>query len=150
VPNLGWLDPATVSQRIVGHATGGTGGSTACTSGLCGHALTSVSVGGTTLSPGTTVNNITSGQPFTLQVQNGGSQNEFGVGASIKVEGAGTPITATKTINETMAGQTISVVIPLAQSPPKNTPVRVVASVASVPGEKNTANNSLTYLAVFH
>lgn len=149
VPDLGWLSQQTVSQRILGHAVSGAGG-TSCTS-LCGHGLSSVSAGGQTLTPGTIVNNVTYSPnlTFTLQVANQGNQNEFGVGVSLSIQGAGRPINASNTIAETMPGQTATAQIPLTTMPPIGTPVRLVASVASVPGEKTLSNNSLSYLVVF-
>lgn len=149
VPDLGWVVPDTVAQRIVGHTVGGSGG--AVKPGLHGHSMQSVSVGSTTLTPGTTVNAIklTPNAAFDVKVVNGGTNDEFGVVVTLKIQGSGAPITLSKTIDTSKAGATTDVLIPLGQTPPVGTPLRITATVAPVPGEKNLANNALSYLAVF-
>ena len=108
-------------------------------------------MGSTTLSR-TSPNYITigSGSTFTLQVQNQGQFNEFGVGLKVEIEGTGTPIVLTGSLDTTVAGQTTQGTVALGSAaPPKNTPLRLVATVDAVPGEVNLTNNTQTYTVIF-
>lgn len=149
LPSLAWLAPAYVTQRLTGNAGGTTAGGTA-KPGTHGHALLSVSVGSTTLTTGTTVNQIkvTPNLTFDVKVANQGDNDETGVVVSLKIEGSATPIpAATKTI-DTKAGTVQDVLIPLTVTPPAGN-VKLVATVASVLGERTLDNNHATYLASF-
>lgn len=147
LPDLGWLSPQVVSQRLTGH--GASNGPVR--PGSHGHGLLSVSVNGNTLSASPTVNRITytPNVAFDLKVANQGSNDEFGVMVSIQITGSGSPITFSKTIDTTKAGTVTDVLIPLTQTPPIGSPVSLVASIAAVPGEKNLANNKASYTVVF-
>ena len=149
IPDLGWLSSQVLASRLLGHSIAGPSG--AVQPGRHGHALLSVAVGSQTLTPGTSVNNITitPNLAFDLKVQNGGQYNESGVVVTVQIQGAGTPISVSKTIDTTIAGQTTDVLVPLTQTPPVGTPVRITANIAAVPGEKVLSNNSLSFLATF-
>jgi hypothetical protein len=149
LPDLGWLSPAAVATRLTGHSARAGG---PVRPGSHGHGLLSVSVGGQTLQPSPTVNHITYALnlAFDLKVANQGSNDEFGVSTSIKVVGGGTPISDTYTLNQTKAGTVTDALIPLTQTPPIGTALRLVADVAGVPGEKNLANNHLSFTVVFN
>jgi hypothetical protein len=149
LPDLAWLSPQYVTTRLTGNAGGTTAGGTP-KPGSHGHGLLSVSVAGTALTPGTTLNQIkvTPNLTFDLKVANQGSNDETGVLVSLKIEGSPTAIPpATKTI-DTKAGTVQDVLIPLTVTPPAGN-VKVVASVAGVPGESTTSNNHLSFLATF-
>jgi len=148
VPDLGWLSPQVVASRLLGRGLAGPKG--AVKPGTHGHGVLSVSVGSQTLTPGTTVNSITltTNLTFSVKVANQGSNDETGVVVSISLQGAGAPITATKTI-DTKAGTVQDVSLPLPSTPPVGTPLRLVANVAPVPGEKVLSNNTLKYLVKF-
>ncbi|MGI8802558.1 MAG: hypothetical protein ACR2KV_10345 [Solirubrobacteraceae bacterium] len=149
VPSLNWLNPQFVTGRLTGNS-GGTTASGTPKSGSHGHALLSVSAGGTTLSEGTTVNpiKVTPNLTFDVKVGNQGSNDETGVVVSLKIQGSATAIPpATKTVN-TKAGTVTDVLIPLSLTPPAGN-VRLVANVAPVPGEATTSNNHRTYLVTF-
>ncbi|MEA2298585.1 MAG: hypothetical protein QOF77_1521 [Solirubrobacteraceae bacterium] len=149
LPSLSWLSPQYVTARLTGNA-GGTTATGAPKAGTHGHALLAVSVGGTTLSEGTTVNQIkvSPSLTFDLKVGNQGSNDETGVVVSLTISGTATPIPpATKTI-DTKAGVVQDVLIPLTVTPPAGN-VKLVASVAKVPGESTLSNNKKTFLASF-
>jgi hypothetical protein len=148
LPDLGWLAPQVVSSRLLGRGLAGNKGT--AKPGTHGHGLLSVSVGSQTLSPGTTVNSVTltTNLTFNVKVANQGSNDETGVVVSISLQGGGSPITATKTI-DTKAGTVQDVSLALTQTPPVGTPLRLVANVAPVPGEKVLSNNTLKYLVKF-
>jgi hypothetical protein len=148
LPSLDWLSPQFVTAKLTGNA-GGTTASGTPKPGTHGHALLSVSVNGTALTPGTALNQIkvTPNLTFDLLVANQGTNDETGVQVSLKIEeGTSTP-TLTKTI-DTKAGVVQHVLIPLTTPPPSGN-VRLVASVAPVPGEVTTSNNHLSFLATF-
>jgi hypothetical protein len=150
VPNIGWLDPGILGTRLGLAGTGGTGNGTIAP-GTHGHGLTSTTVGGVTLQPGGVANRIpASGNPtFTVSFQNQGSNDEHGVTVELRITGAGKPIVVRKTVDQTKAGATVALQIPLGQAPPVGTPVTITVQVRPVPGEKKTDNNSSTYTAFF-
>jgi hypothetical protein len=149
LPDLSWLSPATVDTRL-GTGTGGsTGGAVA--PGTHGHAVTGVTFGGQPLSPSPTVNRLTGAgtADFTVNIANQGSNDETGVKVDLTVTGGtGAPITGTKTIDQTKAGSSASVVIPLTPAPPTGVPLRVEAKVEPVPGEKVVSNNTMAFVVV--
>jgi hypothetical protein len=148
LPNLGWLDPGTVAARIGGQGGGAT---QATTPGPHGHGLVSTSVGDVTLQPTPAVNRVPAGTDttFTVSFQNQGASDENDVKVSIRITGAGDPITVNKTVPQTKAGATAEVAVPLGQSPPIGTPVTVRVTINKVPGEQKTDNNRGTYTVLF-
>jgi hypothetical protein len=152
LPDLAWLDPSVVAERLGaegGGTAGGTGGAVA--PGTHGHGLISTSVGTTTLQPGGAVNRLTAaGNPtFTVKFQNQGENDERDVVVNLQVSGAGKPIRVRRTVDQTTAGQESTVQIPLGQAPPVGTPVQITVAIAPVRGEKTTDNNRSTYTAIF-
>ena len=147
LPDLGWLSPQVITQRLTGHAAS----SGPVRPGSHGHGLLSVSVNGTTLAPEPTVNHVTFSPnlAFDLKVANQGSNDEFGVMVSLKITGSGAPVSFSKTIDTTKAGTVTDVLIPLTQTPPIGTPVKLSGAVAAVPGEKNVSNNQLSFTVIF-
>jgi len=149
LPDLAWLSPKYVRARLTGNS-GGTTATGAPKLGTHGHALLSVSVGGTTLTAGTMLNTIkvTPNLTFDLKIGNQGSNDETGVVVSLKIKGSATPISpATKTI-DTKAGTVQDVAIPLTLAPPPGN-VQLVAEVARVPGETTLSNNHLSFVVSF-
>ncbi len=149
LPNLGWLDPNTVAQRIGG--TGTSGEREPTTPGPHGHGLVSVSVGDVTLQPQPAVNRIAAGSDVAFRVvfQNQGASDERDVKVTVRITGAGDPIVVNDTVPQTVAGSNAEVTIPLGQSPPIGAPVTIKVTVAKVPGEELTDNNTQTYTALF-
>jgi hypothetical protein len=150
LPDVAWLDPSKVADGL-GRSAGGTSSATAAP-GLHGHGITSVSVGGTTLAPSPGINRVPAGSggpTFTVKFANQGDNDERNVRVTIRVSGAGKPISQTKTIAQTKSRSDATVAIPLGQAPPVGQAVTVEASIAAVPGEKNTDNNKQSYTVIF-
>lgn len=148
LPNLDWLDPGYVGDQLgAAVATKKTG---TPAPGTHGHGLISVSVGGTTLTPGA-ANRIPASADlaFTVKFQNQGENNESDVIVRVRISGSGTPITVREKVQQTTAGQESTVTVPLGSSPPIGTPVDVLVEVQKVPGEQKLDNNSQKYPAIF-
>jgi len=151
LPDIAWLDPSFVGSKLGGSGGGGTPNKGPVAPGTHGHGLLSTSVGTLTLQPGSAVNRIpfSSNPTFTVKLQNQGQNDERDVGVTVNMTGAGKPIKVRKTIAKTTAGQQAQVDIPLGQAPPVGTPVQITVTIAAVPGEGTTSNNTSTYTAIF-
>jgi hypothetical protein len=140
LPSLEWLAPSHIAAvlQVRSSASGGK-----LAPGLHGHELNSVSVGGTTLQTGST-NNIpaTPAPTFTLTFTNTGQNTESNVICKVTVSGTG--ISGQTTVPSTSPGQQYNCQVQLSSSPPKGS-ASVTATIEPVPGEKNIANNSLTF-----
>ena len=100
--SIEWLSPTFVASTLHVNVPGSQ--STKVAPGLHGHSLTSVSVGTNTLQEGVT--NTVAANPiptFTLDFNNGGTNNEHNVRCSVKING--TSVTGTGTVPETFAGK---------------------------------------------
>jgi hypothetical protein len=155
LPNLGWLQPETVGERLgTGGGSGGGGDAAADEEpapGLHGHGLVSTTVGDVTLQPGQTANRIPAGSDlaFNVEFANQGDNAEENVTVQVRIRGDGRPITARRRVEATEPGTNAEVSIPLAQAPPIGTPVTIDVSVARVPGEEKVDNNRQSYTAIF-
>jgi hypothetical protein len=152
LPSLGWLDPGQVAQRLNPAAANGTATPNGIVApGLHGHGLVSVSAGGVSLQPGQVVNRIpaSQGRTFDVTFANQGDNDEQNVKVSVKITGAGKPISVSKTVNQTKAGAQSTVPVTLNTTPPTGRAVTIEVSVAPVPGEKKTDNNTQSYTALF-
>jgi hypothetical protein len=147
VPNLGWLEPSTVTARMSGHSAPGTGAAPA--PGTHGSALVGVSVGSTTLASGE-LNHISSGSnpTFTVKVENTGETPETDVKVDVAVSAAGKLYSSYNIIPKTTAGHTTSVEVPI-EGLPLNTGAKIEVYVEPVPGETALENNKATYEATF-
>jgi hypothetical protein len=67
----------------------------------------------------------------------------------LTISGAGKPIVVQQKIDTIAAGETKTVSIPLAASPPTGRPVTVEVQAIGVPGEKNLDNNKQSFAVVF-
>ncbi len=145
VPSLQWLMPSFIASELHITLPSSSGGKIA--PGLHGHALNSVSVNGTTLQTGS-ANTIPANPPptFTLNFTNTGTNTETNV--ILKVTVNGTSISGQHTVAQTTPGETLNTNVTLASSPPAGN-YQVTATVQPVPGEKNVANNSLTFPVTF-
>ncbi len=156
LPNLGWLQPRTVADRL-GAEAGGGGGDDAGgedeepAPGLHGHGLVSTAVGDETLEPGQTANRIPAGSDtaFTVTFANQGDNEEENVAVQVRIRGDGRPITVRRRVEQTQPGANAEVSIPLTTAPPIGTPVTIDVSVARVPGEEKVDNNRQSYTAIF-
>ena len=149
--DLGWLSPTTVADRI-GRIRGGGGGGTATAPGVHGNGLGTVTVkpGGQTLEPGGAVEiEASPNLSFDVQVMNQGENEEVDVPVKVSITGAGDPTVVEARLDSIAAGQSKTVSIPLAATPPTGRPVTVEVEVGAVPGEENTDNNSESFSAVF-
>jgi CARDB len=151
LPDIEWLRPNVVSDRIA-RIRGGSSASQPATPGLHGTGLGTVVVkpGGQTLSP-TQVADIPVNPniSFDVQVINQGENDEQNVTVTVKLSGAGKPITVTEKLPQIARGETKTVNLPLAATPTTGQPVTINVSVSPVPGEKKTDNNKATSKAVF-
>jgi len=143
VPSLQWLMPSFIASEL--HVTLPSSGKIA--PGLHGHVLNSVSVNGTALQSGAS-NTIAASPPptFTLNFTNGGTNTESNV--LLKVTVNGTSISAEHTVAQTTANEMLNTNVTLPSSPPAGN-YQLTATVQPVPGEKNVANNSLTFPVTF-
>lgn len=151
LPRIDWLDASYVASQLGQSLHSGRNGQP--TPGTHGHGLTSVSVGGQTLTPGSVAHiSIGTSPVFDVQFENQGENDEVDVKVRVKVEptdGTGSPITVTRTVAQTTAGETAEAMVQLGKTPPIGVPVEITVSVLPVPGEGTTSNNSQTYNAIF-
>jgi hypothetical protein len=145
VPSLDWLTPQTIAKQL--HVTVSSSSSGTPAPGRHGHQLNSVSVDGTTLQTGST-NTIPASPPptFTFNFTNQGTDTETNVVLMVTV--AGTSISATHTVSQTTAGETLNAAVTLPSSPPAGT-YQVTATVEKVLGETYLANNTLQFSVAF-
>jgi hypothetical protein len=148
LPNLGWLEPATVLSRITGQAPSSSQSGLA--PGTHGSALLGVSVGATALAPEPTLNHISGGgsPTFTVNFENSGENAQTNVKIDLTVTAAGKQFKASHVVNSTQAGTKYNVEIPVA-GVPLGVAAKVEAYVEPVPGETDVENNKATYLAIF-
>jgi hypothetical protein len=150
LPDDSWLQPDFVGSKL------GVAGAASATSktpapGTHGHGLVDVKVGTATLQPAPATNRITAtaATAFTVDFQNQGQNNEFDVIVRIAISGSGKTINVQKRVDQTNAGQPASTQIRLGTTPPIGVPVRVKVTIAPVPGESTTTNNTQTYVVIF-
>lgn len=143
LPDLGWLQTTWIADKIGAQLSTTAANANNAAPGLHGHSLNAVSVGGTTLVAGGTNNTLPAGtKTFTLNVTNGGDYPEYRVECKVSVENMSD--VGESTIAETTSQEVTNVNVSLA-TPLSKGVYTVIATVAKVPGEKNTDNNSLTY-----
>jgi hypothetical protein len=150
IVDLGWLSAGTVADRIGRIRGGGSNGPAA--PGIHGTGLGTVTVkpGGQTLAQGgATEIKATPNLSFDVQVMNQGENDETQVPVKLTISGAGKPIVVQQRLDAIAAGQSKTVSIPLAASPPTGRPVTVQIQIVGVPGEKNLDNNKGSFAAVF-
>jgi hypothetical protein len=151
ITDLGWLSASTVADRISRIRSGGSGGS-ATAPGIHGTGLGTVTVkpGGQTLAAGGAVDiKSTPNLSFDVQVMNQGENDETDVPVKVSITGAGKPIVVQQRLPSITAGQSKTVSLALAATPPTGRPVTISVQIVGVPGEKNLDNNKGTFSAVF-
>jgi hypothetical protein len=147
LPNLGWLEPGTLTARVSGQAA--TAGSGAVTPGTHGSNLVGVDVSGKALVPGE--NNPVSGGPnptFVVKVEDDGESRQSDVKVDVGVTSAGREYSAYNILRKVAPGQTADVEVPV-EGVPLNTPTKVEVYVEPVPGETDLENNKAAYEATF-
>jgi len=154
LPNIQWLIPSVVADRVSRIRGGGSSSSsTTATPGLHGTSLDSVVVkpGGQTLSTSQAVDiPYNSTVSFDVKVTNGGDNDETGVKVKLTITGGSPkPITVEQTIPSFPKGTSQTANVPLVQKPSPGQPVQIKVQVLKVPGETKVDNNTATYPAVF-
>jgi hypothetical protein len=146
LPNLGWLEPTTVTSRITGQASPT---QNASVTGNHGSALTGVSVGETALEAEPALNHIkAAGNPtFTVKVENSGESPETNVAVNVTVTASGKQLKASHAIEQTEPGKTVNVDVPVSGVP--SGAAKIEVNIAAVPGENDLENNKSAYLAIF-
>ncbi len=148
LPNLGWLEPATVEARLGGKST--TGENASVSAGTHGSALIGTAVGTTSLQPEPTLNHVPGGgsPTFTVTVEDTGESQETNVKVSVTVTAAGKQLSGSHVINSIQPGTKANVEIPI-NGVPLGEASKIQVNVEPVPGETNAENNKSTYLALF-
>ena len=151
LPDLQWLRPTVVTERIEA-IRGGGGGAGPAAPGLHGTALVSVTAkpGGKVLSSGGATDIAVSPRlAFDVALSNGGEHEEREVTVVVTVSGAGKPVVREQRLPSIKPGEQKTVSIPLAAAPPTGRPVTIRVEVKPVPGEKKVDNNKQSFPAIF-
>jgi hypothetical protein len=148
LPNVQWIDPTFVTERVDGIRSGRGGGP--ASPGLHGTGLSTVTLGGQTLAPGGTATVTASADlAFQVQVINQGENTETGVTVKVTLGRGASAQTLEGRIDSIARGETKSVSIPVKKTPPTGQAVPITVEVQPVPGEKKTDNNKQTFSAIF-
>jgi hypothetical protein len=146
LPSIGWLDPVTVAATLKAPVPA-TAQNKPIAPGLHGHALNSVSVGGTQLQTGSTNSIPASPAPtFTLNFTNTGTNTETGVKCRVTI--AGSKVSGQTIVPQTTQGETTTCQVQLNAIPAKGS-FQLTATIVPVPGEKFKTNNSETFPVSF-
>jgi CARDB len=148
LPNLDWLDPAVVADRL-GRLSGNAGRATSPGPHGTGLQGATVQPSGVALSE-SGVNRIPAGDElsFDVEVQNQGQSEETDVGVTLTIAN-GKRISVEQTIPRIAAGESETVSIPLTEQPETGTVSTLTVNVAPVPGEGTRDNNKASYQVVF-
>jgi hypothetical protein len=153
LPNIQWLVPNVVANRLNAIRGGGSSTSTTTTPGLHGTSLDSVVVkpGGQTLSTTQAVDiPYNSTVSFDVKATNGGDNDESNVKVRLTITGGGKAIPPVEaTIASFPKGTQQTVNVPIVQKPNPGVPVKITVQVLKVPGETKLDNNKAIYPAVF-
>lgn len=140
LPSIQWLSPSYIASQLHVSLPVST---QPIAPGTHGHALNSVSVGGTTLQTGSTNDIPASPAPtFTLSFANTGQNAENNVKCSVTIQGS--KVSGQTVVPQTKPSQSYTCQVTLSATPPRGSET-VIAQIVPVPGEKNTANNKLTF-----
>jgi hypothetical protein len=146
LPSIQWLDPTYIASQLHVSLPQSTHRAHVAPC-ACGHAMQSVSVGGSTLTPGGSASIPASPAPtFTCVFTNDGQKTETNV--TVKVTVQGTSISGQATVPQTVPGQSYTAQVTLNSSPPKGT-YTVSATVEHVPGETTFTHNTQTFQLTF-
>ena len=148
LPNLGWLEGATVLTRLTGQAAGSSAGGVA--PGHHGSVLKGVSIGTTTLEPEPALNHLSGGSSptFTVIVENDGEFPETDVKVELTVTAEGKQLKASHVLNTTTPGKTVNAEIPVSGVPLK-VASKVEVQIEPVPGETNHEGTKGSFLGIF-
>jgi uncharacterized protein with FMN-binding domain len=148
LPNLGWLEPATVEARLGGKSTSTE--NAAVSPGTHGSALIGTAVGTTTLEPEPTLNHVPGGgsPKFVVTVENTGESQETNIKVLVTVTAAGKSLSGSHVISSTQPGTKTTAEVPIT-GVPVGVAGKIEVKVEPVPGETNVENNKSTYIAQF-
>jgi hypothetical protein len=153
LPGVEWLDEKTVAAQLDQQLTGSSGSGKKTgevAPGLHGTGLQSVSVGNTTLQPDAPNRLPASADTaFVVKFTNQGENDEFDVKVTLTIEGGDKPIKVSRTVDTVRRGETAEATLALGQKPPTGAAVTVKVTVAKVPGEQKTDNNTASYDVLF-
>ncbi len=143
-----WLNPTFVASRLGSASAGGGGTGGPAAPGTHGHAVSSVTVGSTTLNAAAVNRLPASPAPvFVVKIANQGENDERNVRVRVELPGSGPVV---RTIPLSAKGQESTATVALTKPPAvSGSAVRVTVSVVPVPGEKTTSNNTQTYQVLF-
>jgi hypothetical protein len=148
VPDIQWLQPSYVSDRVNALRTG-SGGQDAAP-GLHGNGIGTVTLGGQTLAAGgSTTIALSDDLAFEAQVVNQGDNTETDVTVRATIGRGDDAIEAEEQLDSIAAGETKSVTVAVPEQPPTGQTVPVVVEVEPVPGEEKTDNNELRASVIF-
>ena len=148
VPDIEWLDPAFVADRVSGVRTGEDADAAP---GLHGNAIGAVSLGGQALTPdgGSATITLSDDVAFEVQVANQGDNTETDVPVRVTVGEGDDAVELEEPLDTIAAGETKTVTIALEEQPPTGQNVPIEVEVEPVPGEEVTDNNVGTFSAIF-
>ncbi len=147
LPDVQWLLPSFVAQRLRVSAPVTTGSTGPAAPGVHGHELDSCSVGNATLTTTAATTLPTGSAPtLTCQVTNDGQNTETNVIVSAAI--SGTSVTGQGVIPQTQPNQTYTVQIPLSSAPAAGT-YDLSVLIHHVPGETSFTHNSKTFPVTF-
>jgi hypothetical protein len=152
LPSQSWLSPQTVATQLDQQLTTGASAPGQPTGpGLHGTGLVSTTYGTTTLQPGTTVNRLAfkPGTDFVVKFANQGDNDEFQVKVTVRIKAGTQTTTLTTTVPKIAKSATADAHVTLDKTPPLDAAATVTVTIAPVPGEKKTDNNTSDYPALF-
>ena len=150
LPDTGWLDPATVTDRVGTLGGGGGGASGDAAPGLHGSGLGTVTLGGVALTPDASASVPLSGDlVFEIQVLNQGENTETEVPVNVTVGSGGDATNLKEVLPEIAAGETATVEVPFDAEPSTGQNVPITVEIEAVPGEEMTDNNTGEFSVIF-
>jgi hypothetical protein len=150
LPNVDWLQPETVADRVGKLGGGGGGRRGPAAPGLHGNSLAGVTLGGQPLSQGGSASvRLTDDLELQAQVANQGEHTETDVKVNLTIGRGDDAINLEKVLDEIAAGETKPVTIPIADRPPTGQSVPIMVEVEAVAGEQKTDNNQAEFSAIF-
>lgn len=152
LPGIEWLSEQTVATQLGQQLTSSSAGKKTGTPapGLHGTGLQSTTIGSTTLQPGSPNRvSATATTPIVVKFTNQGENDEFDIKVTLSIEGGDKPIKVSRTVDTIARGQTAEASLTLGKAPPVGAAVTVKVTVAKVPGEQKTDNNTASYDVLF-
>ena len=150
LPDIEWLEPGFVADRVSSIRTGRGGGDERAKPGLHGNGIGSVTLGGQELGAGGSATvKLSDDLSFEVQVANQGENTETDVNVQVRVGKGDEAIELEEPLDSIGAGETKTVTIPFSEQPPTGRNVPIEVEVEPVPGEDKTDNNKQSYSAIF-